>query len=151
MRNTLSIYNGSPLLNALTGDFEEFFDRAFYAGDRFARGTSPFDLQETDEGFVMAVELPGVKKEDLKIEIVEQSLSISAERKRDGGKFSYRMTLPRLADTSKVEANLEDGVLEIAIPKMEAAKPRTVQIGGGSGLFAKLLGSKTNNDEKHTA
>ena len=150
MRNALSIYNSSPLMHALNGEFEDFFDRAFFGGDRLARGVSPFDLEETDSGYVMAVELPGVKKEDLKIEVVEQTLAISAERKRDGGKFSYRFTVPRLADTAKIEANLEDGVLEIAIPKMEAAKPRTVEIGSGSGLFAKLLGSKSNN-EKHSA
>ncbi|MGE3760039.1 MAG: Hsp20/alpha crystallin family protein [Pseudobdellovibrionaceae bacterium] len=135
---------------AFSNDFEDFFDRVLFAGDRFTKDLSPFAMEETENGYVMAVDIPGVKKEDLKIEVVEQTLFISAERKRDGGKWSYKVMAPRLADTSKIEANLEDGVLEIAIPKMEAAKPRTVQIGSGSGLFAKLLGSKTNN-EKHTA
>jgi HSP20 family protein len=134
-----------------SNDFEDFFDRVLFAGDRFAKEMNPFTMQETENGYVMAVEIPGVKKEDLKIEVAEQTLSIEAKRTRDGSKWSYKMIAPRLADTSNLEANLEDGVLEIAIPKIEAAKPRSVEIGSGGGLFAKLLGSKTNSEDKQTA
>lgn len=128
-------------------DFDQLFDRVLFAGDRFAREMSPFTMKEVENGYVMATELPGVKKEDLKIEVIENTLLITAVRARDGGKWSYRVLAPRLADTAKIEANLEDGILEIAIPKLEAAKPRAIEIGGGSGLFAKLLAPKENSKQ----
>lgn len=155
MRNTVSIYGRSPLWNWMAGDVEDFFDRALSTpAEPFARSVIPYDIEETDAGYLMAVDLPGVRKEDLKIEVVEQTLTVTGERKRgdgDGQKVFCRFAIPASADTAKIEANLENGVLEIAMPKAEAAKPRTVQIqSGGASIFSKLLGSakKEKTDAK---
>lgn len=155
MRNTVSIYGRSPLWNWMAGDIEDFFDRALYSGsDQVGRHVIPYDVEETEAGYLMAVDLPGVRKEDLKIEVVDQTLTVTGTRKRgdaDGQKIFCRFTIPVSADATKIEANLENGVLEIAMPKAEAAKPRTVQIqSGGTSVFSKLLGSskKEKNHEK---
>lgn len=154
MRNSISIYGRSPLWNWMAGDVEDFFDRALSAtSDQFGRHVIPYDMEETEAGYLMAVDLPGVRKEDLKIEVVDQILTVTGERKRgdaNGQKIFCRFNIPASADTAKIEANLANGVLEIAMPKAEAAKPRTVQIQcGGTSVFSKLLGSsKKEKNEK---
>lgn len=105
------------------------------------------DVTEHEKGFLLSMDLPGVKQENLKIEVVERTLMVKAERKREGqtqGTYEKTFTLPESVDTEKIEASHEDGVLELFIPKVEAAKPRTIQIQAGKkGFFGKLLGSST--------
>lgn len=101
------------------------------------------EVAESEEKFLMSLDLPGVKKEDIKIEIDQNILKISGERKRDTetnenhkvhfyekryGFFKKSFTLPRSVDGAKIEARFENGVLEIQIPKTEAAKPRQIEI-----------------------
>jgi HSP20 family protein len=102
------------------------------------------DVEETDSHFLMNFDLPGVSKEDVKIEVFEKQLTISGIRKaekkeeknlrlvkeRNHGNFERIFTLPSTIDSSKVEASYTDGVLQIALPKAESAKPRQVKISG---------------------
>lgn len=118
------------------------------------------DISETDEHYLMSVDLPGMKKEDIKIEAIDNVLTLSGERKREYsdtsgkiqryeksyGTFQRRFALPTSVEASKVEARYEDGVLELYLPKSEAAKPRQIDIKTGKiGIFDKLLGSKNSN------
>jgi HSP20 family protein len=100
------------------------------------------NIEETKEAFVLAFDLPGVKKEDLKIDVNGRTLRISGERKREAkkesqgfssyechvGKFSRGFTLPEGVDAGRVDATLTDGVLTVVVPKSEAEKPRTIEI-----------------------
>jgi HSP20 family protein len=91
------------------------------------RSLSPAcDVSETEEKFLLSVDLPGMKKEDIKIELKDQVLTISGERKTE--KYQRSFTLPTVVDGNKVEARYEDGVLELTLPKTELAKPRQIEI-----------------------
>jgi HSP20 family protein len=98
------------------------------------------DIEETDDAWVVEAELPGVRREDVDVEVRGSELAISGEikeRERKGilrrrtrrtGRFDYRVTLPGEADAENIEAKLHDGVLTVRIPKPDRAKPRRVEV-----------------------
>ena len=100
----------------------------------------PVDVEETDDGFVVEVDLPGVKREHINVELQHNELRIHGEvieRERTGilrrqtrrtGQFDYRVVLPGEVDADHVEANLEEGVLRVRVGKSEHAKPRRIDI-----------------------
>lgn len=101
----------------------------------------PIDIFAHSDGYTLKALLPGVKPEDLDIQIVNEIVTISgsldAERKegencllaeRPSGTFHRVITLPTPLDSSKVEASLENGILTLEIPKTEEAKPRTIKV-----------------------
>ncbi len=103
--------------------------------------TFPIDVRADSDSFVIQALLPGVRAEDLNINIVNETVTISGvlntDREEDGnyllaerpsGKFQRVLTLPTQLDQDNVEASLEDGVLTLDIPKAEEAKPRTIKI-----------------------
>lgn len=97
-------------------------------------------MSETEQEYVLDIELAGVRREDVAIEANGNQLVVSGELKekeREGrfhrrtrrtGAFSYRVTLPRDVDSDKIDATLEEGVLTVRVPKSEAAKPRRIEI-----------------------
>ncbi|GGM56851.1 heat-shock protein Hsp20 [Longimycelium tulufanense] len=104
-------------------------------------GWSPLaDVCETDDAYIVDVEVPGVREEDLNVEMVGTELAVTGElretrreglvrrRTRRTGHFEYRTSLPHDVDAERIEANLADGVLTLRIPKAEGAKPRRIQI-----------------------
>ncbi len=100
------------------------------------------DTYEKDDVIVVKAELPGVSKEDISIDVKDNILTLSGERKHDEevkeedyyrrerfyGRFQRSFTLPEAIDPEKIEANYKDGVLEIRIPKPEAAKAKKIEI-----------------------
>ena len=111
------------------------------------------DIDETDNHYVIAIDIPGMTKDQLKVEITGNTLTVSGEKKsekkegksgqrsyeRYHGRFERSFTLPHLAASDKVEADYKDGVLRVAIPKSEDAKTKTRKIAIGDGkspLFA---------------
>lgn len=98
------------------------------------------DLEETDDAYLIQADLPGVKREDVEAELVGNELVIKGElkerertgtlrrRTRRSGRFEYRLSLPDRLDADKIEAKLEDGVLEVRVPKSEAAQRRRIEI-----------------------
>jgi HSP20 family protein len=98
------------------------------------------DVEETDDAYVLDLELPGVKKEDINIEIQGKRLTVSGERKeeersgflrrrgRAWGRFSYEMTFPGEVDEDNVEASLDNGVLHLRVPKSTKAKGRHIEV-----------------------
>ena len=104
-------------------------------------GWSPLvDLEEHDDAYVVEAELPGVKAENVNVELVGNELTITGEIKekerkgtvrrqnRRTGRFDYRVSLPAHVDPEKVEAKLTDGVLEVRVPKSERAQRRRIEI-----------------------
>jgi HSP20 family protein len=104
----------------------------------------PADLAETDEAYEVDIELPGAKSEDIDIEINERELVVTGEvkeRERKGalrrstrrmGRFEFRAALPGEVVSENVSAKLADGILSVTVPKVQAAKPRHIQISSGS-------------------
>jgi HSP20 family protein len=112
--------------------------------------TPPVDIEETDDAWIVEADLPGVDKNDIEVDVREGELTITGEikeRERKGilrrktrrvGHFEFRVMLPGGADPEKVEANVEDGVLTVRIPKPEQSRPRRIEVtsganGGSSG------------------
>ena len=100
------------------------------------------DITEDEKEYLVKAELPELKKEEITINVHDDILSISGERKyeqedtgkkyhrveRSYGSFMRSFTLPENADGSKVTAEYKDGVLHIHLPKLEKAKPKTIEV-----------------------
>jgi HSP20 family protein len=98
------------------------------------------DLEETDDAYLVELELPGVKKDDIQIELAGRRLVVTGERKekeRKGivrrrsrlvGTFRHEILLPGDIDDNAVEASLSDGVLSIRVPKAAADRPRSITL-----------------------
>ena len=96
-------------------------------------------VSETDSAYVVELEVPGVKREDLTIEVEDGRLAVAGElketengtlrsRTRRTGRFEYRTRLPRGVDADGIGAELADGVLTVTIAKPETATPRRIEI-----------------------
>jgi len=103
--------------------------------------TFPLDVIAGKDSFTIKALLPGVQPDDLDIHIVNEIVTISGEIKverdegenyllaeRPSGKFHRVLTLPTPLDSSKVEADLENGILTLVVPKAEEAKPHTIKV-----------------------
>jgi HSP20 family protein len=100
----------------------------------------PVDIEERDDAYVIEAELPGVKREDVDIELVGNELTISGEikeRERAGllrrrtrrmGRFEYRVVLPVQVDPDNIEAGLDGGVLTVRVPKSERERRRKISV-----------------------
>lgn len=135
-------------LTALQSEVNRLFSRAT-GGDGAERQswTPAVDVVETDDAIVLKAELAGMDPKDINIEVQDNVLTVSGERRfeeevkedkfyrieRRYGSFSRSLALPSTADETKVEAKYENGVLKVTVPKAEIAKPKkiTVTVGGG--------------------
>jgi HSP20 family protein len=100
------------------------------------------DLVETDTDYVLRADLPGLSREDVKLEFEDGVLNVSGERtsehdqrgegyyriERSSGRFSRSLTLPEGVDAQAIEAKFDNGVLEVRIPKPQQRKPQRVAI-----------------------
>lgn len=127
-------------------------DRLFNGGlTRFTRGEEAMtitewspsvDISEDDKEFVVKAELPEVKKDDVKVTVEDDVLTIRGERKaeqeekgkkyhrieRSYGSFERSFTLPEVTDASKISSEFKDGVLTVHLPKNPNAKPKAIEI-----------------------
>jgi len=116
---------------SLFGDFLEPFERVMQESD-FVRHLST-DIEEDENNYYIKAEVPGLTKEDIDISYEENTITISANWNEESensirkGKFekSFRV---RNIDTEKMEANLDNGILKVVMPKSEEAKSRKVEI-----------------------
>ncbi len=101
----------------------------------------PMNVREEQDAFVINALLPGIKAEDLNIKVVKESVTIQGEFKNDNdekisyfiheipnGRFNRTLTLTEVLDSSKAEANIENGVLTLRVPKAEEAQPKIVKV-----------------------
>jgi HSP20 family protein len=122
--------------------FDDLFDGNF---DRSRGQQSKYpavDVLESKDAYLVRAELPGMKKEDIKVEVQDGTLTISGESKsetpaegveyrhveRVATKFWRSFSLPEIAKQDSIEAAYKDGILEIRVPKAEEAKPRQIEI-----------------------
>ena len=101
----------------------------------------PVDVMASENGYTITALLPGVKAEDLNIQVVDNRVSIQGTLKieRDekaeyllaelpSGRFCKTIDLPEAVDSNKAEASLKDGVLTLFVPKAEHARPKTIKV-----------------------
>ena len=98
------------------------------------------DVEETDDAYSVEIDLPGVSREDVDIQLDDRELTVSGEvkekersgilrrRTRRVGQFHYAVRLPGDVDADNVTASLHEGVLTVRVPKSQAAKPRRIAI-----------------------
>jgi HSP20 family protein len=142
----------SPV-NEFRREFDRLFDDWLTPSTYGLRTDSHFvpacEVEERDDHYLLAIEMPGVKKDDIKMEAVDNQIVISGERRNE--KFQRTFALPTGVDEGQIEANYQDGVLQIVIPKAESANPRQIKIssgGGGSKFFSKFLGQSPKKLEE---
>jgi HSP20 family protein len=128
-------------------EFDRLFNTLFERAGASQRWTPAMDLVEHEDHFVLRADLPGLVEDDVSIEVRDNTLRISGERKaeheqrergwyrveRQFGKFSRALTLPDGINPDAIEAAFHHGVLEVRIPKPEERKPRRIAIGGKNG------------------
>ena len=138
-------------LNSIFNDFAnatgELQNESLSAGNFIP----PVDIYEDANRLVLKLEVPGIPQEDLQINLENHTLTVKGERKfvndekeenfhrieRRYGNFVRSFTLPSTIETESAQANYENGVLAITLPKKEAAKPKQVKIQIGSGSSSK--------------
>ena len=110
------------------------------AGDEFERAdwTPPSDIYETDLGYVIAMDLPGIDREALEIDIDDNRLVVKGTRvvaesrasraERPRGKFLRTYSVPASVDQARIAAEYKDGVLQISLPKRTEQKPKRIDI-----------------------
>ena len=127
--------------------FERMFDD-FFGLDRRRMDLQNFDwtprvnVEEKEEAFEITAELPGMKKDDLDIEVQDDVLTIKGEKKfekdekeanyhiceRSYGTFQRSFTLPENVKTDDIEAEYKDGILKLVLPKVEPVKPKEIKV-----------------------
>ena len=135
----------SPLdeLHRMRQRLEQIFEDSAAPHPRATAGVYPLvNLTEDKDSYYVRAELPGVKADELDIQVTANNLAISGERKiatekedakyhrreREAGTFSRMIGLPGEVDTDKVDANLTNGILTVAIPKAEIVKPKQITV-----------------------
>jgi len=118
------------------GEFASLLDEA-------RTWTPPVDIEETEDAYVIEAELPGVKRDDIDIELDGNELWVTGEvKQREGkfrrrtrrvGRFELRVALPKSVNTENVDAHLDHGVLMLRVPKAEKAQRRKIKVQGETG------------------
>jgi HSP20 family protein len=122
---------------------EQLFSNSFVPVFNRASSLSlPLDVTETDETYIVQAVVPGISADSLDIEVKDQVLTIRGEwkrveqpkdatyhlKERPTGRFERRLQLPLPLNTDGVTATYEDGILTLALPKAEVAKPRKITL-----------------------
>ena len=130
-------------LHRMRQRLDRLFEESAAPHQAVSAGVFPLlNITEDKDNFYVRAELPGVKGEELDIQVTANNLSISGERKiaaeeeeakyhrreRDAGSFSRMIGLPGDIDSDHVDAKLENGILTIVVAKAEAAKPKQISV-----------------------
>jgi HSP20 family protein len=139
-------------LNALQGEMNRLFNTFFDEGGgngRQRRWAPAVDLLEREDSLVLKADLPGLSEDDVQIEVRNDVLTFSGERKaeheekqngyfrveRSFGHFSRSLQLPEGVDSDRIQANFDNGVLVVTIPKPQAPQPRRISIGSSDATI----------------
>lgn len=125
-------------------DLNRWMDQFFNGGSTAETeyGWTPrLDINETNDAFVVKIDLPGMTREDIKVRFENGYLIVSGERKyehvdddkehyteRFHGKFTRSVRLPQDIEAGKVAATYKNGVLEVTLPKVEEVKPKEIEV-----------------------
>jgi HSP20 family protein len=131
----------SNLRSVFNDLFDENIGRSF-AELRKSKWYPAVDVLESKDSYLIRAELPGMKREDIKVEVKDGTLILSGERKsekpaegveyrhveRVGAKFWRSFSLPETVKHDGIEASYKDGMLEIRVPRAEEARPRQIEV-----------------------
>jgi HSP20 family protein len=130
---------GRPAWDIFDRLFEDYRWPTVYTEE--AEWTPPFDVSETDDALIVRLEVPGMDKKDIDINLSEGMLTVTGERKQEKeehetyhctercyGSFSRSMCLPFEVEADKVDASFKDGVLKITLPRSATLKPKKIEV-----------------------
>jgi HSP20 family protein len=150
-------------------DFENILDRFFEPsfspmlrdwstmGSRYAS-----NVQENDKYYLLTCEVPGIPKDDIEVNVNGNMLTIRAEHKEESSSsdreqsyqrqyrsFQQSFSLPTTVDPEKIEANCENGILEVVLPKTAQAQAKKIEVQSGKGgLLNRLLGKSEGSENR---
>lgn len=111
----------------------------------------PAEVEEVEDHYVLSFDMPGIGKENIDVEVTGQQLRVHGESNTQGKQrrvFDRTVLLPERINTESIDAQYENGVLRIAIPKAEEAKTKKIQVGESKeGFFKRLTTSSTEKKE----
>ena len=131
---------------SLQDEINSLFDSDLYPASNglFDRSASPpMDVVEGEDSFYLTCELPGVDQEDLEVSVASHVLTLKGEKKDSAekdqkgkcyrqeiwhGSFQKTFSLPESIDVSRIDAQMEDGILTLTLPKREEVKPRLIRV-----------------------
>ena len=130
------------LRDAMDRLFDEAFTRPWGPDGGYGTGMPAIDMYQTDDDVILKVAVPGMKPEDVQILVTGDTLTIKGEtreetdnkekayhiRERRWGSFERTITLPTAVRSDKAQAEFENGVLSITLPKAEDVKPKTITV-----------------------
>lgn len=141
---TLARWDPFRDLMSIQGELNRLFGRTYAGGDDLLSGSwaPALDIYETEDRFVVTIELPGIDPKDVDVSVEDSTLTVSGERRfseevkeesfhrveRRYGSFVRSLSLPQTANTDEIQASFDKGVLEIEVPKVEAAKPKKITV-----------------------
>ncbi len=149
-----------PFSSEISRLFDTLFDPSTTA-NRAQRWAPAMDLVEAEDHFLLKADLPGLGEDDVAIEVQDNVLTVSGERKteherkergwyrleRSFGRFSRSLTLPEGVNAEAISASFDKGVLEVRIPKPEERKPRRISIGANGGEPATVEGTASEKSD----
>jgi HSP20 family protein len=136
-------YEPVNLFEQFNNEINRYFTHAREAAANQEHDWSPaVDIREDDTSYVLTADIPGVKRDDIEITLEDGVLTVKGERKaetevteegyrrreRTHGIFQRQFSLPETVDTANISATVDDGVLEIEIPKQEKPEPRRITV-----------------------
>jgi HSP20 family protein len=140
MRNLMVRPSRYNLANDVDEFFSDFWRWPFVSRrDAFAPAT---DIEETDKEYMLTFELPGMKKDDIKVSVEDGILTVSGEKKQtkeeknknyvrteiQSGNFSRSFTLPKTVDVNNISADYKNGLLTITLQKTDEARPKQIEV-----------------------
>jgi HSP20 family protein len=147
MRASIDRWDPFRDLVSIQDELNRLFGRTFVGSEMTrpsAGGTwmPSMDVFETEDRIVAELELPGIEPDEVEVSVEDSTLTVSGSREytdelkdenvhrveRRYGAFTRAITLPQTADTEKVEAKFDKGVLRVEVPKVERAKPKRIEI-----------------------
>jgi HSP20 family protein len=163
----LELFSMSPftLMRRLTEDMDRMFSGfGGHAGSEMRNWAPPIEVRENQGNLVIATELPGLNKEDVKVEETDEAVVIQGERKRERqddsggihrseryyGSFYREIPLPQGAKAEEAKAQFNNGVLEVTVPIPESQR-RTRQVPIEAGEERKSVGSQTGKTQTQTS
>ena len=90
--------------------------------------TTTYNVSESEDSVMITTDMPGVKESDIRVASENGILSVSAQRKDGTRSYSYSWTLPDTVNVEGIDAEYEDGVLTLTLPKQEKAKMRRIEV-----------------------
>ncbi|MCB9085669.1 MAG: Hsp20/alpha crystallin family protein [Bdellovibrionaceae bacterium] len=160
MKSQLTTRRNRNSLWDFMNEVDQAFGNGFFNDRQLTESTSFYpavDIVEHEDSYLISADLPGMKNENIHLDVNEGVLTISGERmdekkssdqhyrryEKRYGKFVRSFRIPDSVNADKIEACFEDGVLEVLIPKSEKVLPQKIEVKQSKeGLFSKIMGKK---------